>query len=284
MREKGILAVLWIGLVIFCCGCSGKAGENLKDYKVYRVEGEDPAELTRFFIDLAKEETGARLKNTADSQAAGINLLLSEASANEYGYTITEMTPRGFSICRQENQIFLLSPTEEGIRRACRYFLDSLVEEDGSLLLAQGEWYTDTGRDLREAVYIGDTAIGEYVIQYDDKDALSACEELQSYIYRTSGDMLAVEAVDEQKNNAIRLHMEKGGADENGIAINDGQVTITGTDADSLFHETYLFLNLYLGWMDAGEPDAHISSTSRTIYVPSDVADSLERGIYQRRV
>ena len=51
------------------------------------MEGEDPAGLTRFLIDLAKEEAGARLKNTADSQAAGINLLLSEASANEYGYT-----------------------------------------------------------------------------------------------------------------------------------------------------------------------------------------------------
>lgn len=273
MREKGILAVLWIGLVLFCCGCSGKSGENLKDYKVYRVEGEDPAELTQFLIGLAKEETGVRLKNTADSQAAGINLLLSEASANEYGYTITEMTPIGFSIRRQENQIFLLSPTEEGIRRACRYFLDSLVEDDGSLLLAQGEWYTDTGRDLREAVYIGDTAIGEYIIQYESKDALSACEELQAYIYRTSGDLLPVEAVDEQKNTTIRLRLEKDGPDENGIAIKDGQVVITGTDADSLFHETYLFLNLYLGWMDAGEPDAHISSTSRSIIVPSDVAD-----------
>ena len=76
LMKKGILAVVWICLVIFCCGCGGKAGENLKDYKIYRVEGEDPAGLTRFLIDLAKEEAGARLKNTADSQAAGINLLL----------------------------------------------------------------------------------------------------------------------------------------------------------------------------------------------------------------
>ena len=270
LMKKGILAVVWICLVIFCCGCGGKAGENLKDYKIYRVEGEDPAGLTRFLIDLAKEEAGARLKNTADSQAAGINLLLSEASANEYGYTITGMMPKGFAVCRQENRILLLSPTEEGIRRACRYFLGSLVAEDGSLLLGPGERYTDTGRELREAVYIGDTAIGEYVIEYGGKEALPVCEELQSYIWRTSGELLSVEAAGEQKNAAIRLEVDGDGG--KGIVIEDGQVTITGTDVSGLFREMYLFLNLYLGWMDAGKPDAHISSVSRKIYVPSNVA------------
>lgn len=270
-RAFTVLAALAAGLML--CGCGSENGDRLGDYKIYRVEGEDPASLTQFLMDLAKAETGVSLKNSAEDQGNRICLLMSDTSAAEYGFTLAQMQPGAFTILRRDGQLFLLSPTEEGLRRACGYLFGRLVAQDGSLLLAEGESYADTGRSLKEAIYVGDVPIQEYKILYEDKSAAAACQELQFYIRQTCGSTLPIEKAKEQDGLAIRLLLEELSEGEGRISIEDGQIRIAAGDAEGLYQEMCLFVNTYLGWMEAGQEDECISSVSRTVHVPWDVTE-----------
>ena len=68
MRIERILIVLAVfaAVLTFCGGCGKGGGDELKNYKIYRVEGDDSASLTQFLMDLAEEKAGVSLKNSAD--------------------------------------------------------------------------------------------------------------------------------------------------------------------------------------------------------------------------
>ena len=268
--KKIHMSVIFLaGFMLFCGGCGSSRGDNLKDYKIYRIEGEDAAELLGFFVELSEQTRDIRLKNTQEDQGYRINLLTVEQSANEYGYTLAEIAPDAFTILRKEDQLFILSSNEKGIRLGCSYLLHELTAEDGTLLLPQEGVYTDVGRNRKESVYIGNTPIDQYTIYYDDKKALPVCEELQYYIHQTGGDMLSVSPWKDQEDFGIRLCLDDG-LEESNFSIEGGQVVISGTDVDSLYQEMYRFVNTYLGWMKAGQEGARISSVSQNIHVPED--------------
>ncbi|RKJ21345.1 hypothetical protein D7X48_05155 [bacterium D16-50] len=276
MRIERIFIVLAVfaAVLTFCGGCGKGGGDELKNYKIYRVEGDDSASLTQFLMDLAEEKAGVSLKNSADDQGSRICLLMSESSANEYGLTLEQLQPKAFVILRREGQLFLLSPTEEGLRRACEYLFYRLVAEEGTLLLKDGERYADTGNRLKEAVYVGERLIDEYVISYEDKEAIPACEELQFYIHETCGRKLPIEKEKEPEGLAIRLLLDEDLAKGEGrTSIQDGRISISGSDAAGLYEEMCLFVNTYLGWMEAGQESARISSVSGTVHVPWDVEE-----------
>jgi len=109
--------------MLFCGGCGSSRGDNLKDYKIYRIEGEGAAELLGFFVELSEQTRDIRLKNTQEDQGYRINLLTVEQSANEYVYTLAEIAPDAFTILRKEDQLFILSSHEKGIRLGCSYLL-----------------------------------------------------------------------------------------------------------------------------------------------------------------
>lgn len=272
-QMKQLCTILFLCALLFCCGgCGSDGGARIKSYRIYRVEGTDPLEMTQFLTDMARQQAGARLKNTADEGADWISLLSEEGSANEYGYTVEGMEPKGFTIARDGNHLFLLARTDEGLKRACRYLFDSLVDGQGRLLLADGQVYADTGRDMKDAIYIGDAPIGEYTILYGDKGAKAACEELRDYIYRTDGELLAVADSKSREGAGILLSVDGAlPAGTGRTVIENGEVSIAGADPDALKREMYLFVNTWLGWMDAGEPEAHISSVGKTVYVPDEV-------------
>lgn len=282
MKGSGMVFLLCV-LTIVCCSCGRQTGAKLSDYRIYRVEGSDGLEMTGFLTDLAKQEAGIRLKNTADAETCWMSLLSAEGSANEYGYTVEGMEPGGFTIVREGNHLFLLARTDAGLKRACRYLFGSLVDGGGELLLADGQVYADTGRDLKEAVYIGNVSIGEYRILYGDKGAEPVCEELRDYIYRTSGDLLTVADLGSGEGARITLALDRGLPEGTGrTVIENGEVSIAGWDEDALRQEMYLFVNSYLGWMYAGEERERISSAARTVFVPDEVRTATEPWIEER--
>lgn len=282
-KGRGIVLILTGVLSLLCCaGCGRQEGERLRDYGIYRVEGEDSVGLTQFVTDLAKEKADTRLKNVAGDRENWLSLLSHEGSANEYGYTVEQMDDNGFTIVRSEGHLFFLARTDAAMERACRYFFSNLVEEDGSLLFPEGSVYADNGLDVREGVFVGDVPIAEYAILYDDKEAVEVCEKLQDFIYRTTGQaFLPVKSAGEQEGKGILLSIGRE-AQKGSIAIDDGDIVIAGTDLEDLWHEMYLFVNLYLGWMNAGQEDAHISSASRTIHIPSDVRQTEDAWMEER--
>ncbi len=270
---KRLFTVLFLCALLVCCGgCGNDAGTRMKSYRIYRVEGSDSSEMNQFLIDTARQQAGIRLKNSADEGADWISLLSEEESANEYGYTVEGMGPKGFTITRDGNHLFLLARTDEGLKRACRYLFGGLVDGRGRLLLADGEVYADTGRGMKDAIYIGDAPIGEYTILYGDKSAKAVCEELRDYIYRTDGELLTVADSKSREGAGILLSIDRELPEGSGrTVIEDGEVSIAGADPDALKREMHLFVDTWLGWMDAGEPDEHISSVGKTVYVPDEV-------------
>lgn len=170
-KRRGTLLLL-TGLVsLFCwAGCGRQEGERLKDYGIYRVEGEDSMVLTQFVMDLAQEKTDIKLKNVPGDQENWISLISHEESANEYGYTVERMDDNAFTIVRNEGHLFFLARTDQGMERACRYFFGNLVERNGDLLFPEGSVYADTGAGVKEGVWIGDVPIEEYAILCGGKE------------------------------------------------------------------------------------------------------------------
>lgn len=240
MKRWCMILFMWI-LLLCCSGCGSETGERLKNFKIYRVEGSDALELTQFLMGLARQEANIRLKNTANEEENCISLLSEEGSANEYGYTVEGMGPRAFTIVRDGNYLFLLGRTDEGLKRACRYLFSNLVDEQGRLLLAEGEVYADTGKKMKDAIYIGNRPIGEYKILYGDKRAESVCRELQDFIYRTDGELVQVADLKNREGAGITLTIDSGMARGMGrTVIEKGEVLITGADMDALQKEMCL--------------------------------------------
>lgn len=282
IKPLGMLLLMWI-LILSCGGCGSESETKIGNYKIYRVEGDDALGLTEFLMDLAKQEAGVQLKNTADEEKNWISLLTWESSANTYGYTVEGMEPNAFTIVRDQNHLFILSQTENGLKRGCRYLFSNLVDEQGTLLLSDKEIYGDTGRDLKEAIYIGEKPIGEYEIAYQDKTVVPVCEELRDFIYQTDGELLPVVEGQSKEGARILLSLDSGLAEGNGrTVIENGEISICGADVDALRQEMYLFVNTYLGWMKAGQADARISSVAKTIYVPDEVREAAEPWMEER--
>ena len=131
------------------------------------------------------------------------------------------------------------------------------------------------GSHKKDAVYVGDVSIGDYTITYTRRKAMDACEELQYYIQQTSNDFLEILPARKAEGHTISLDIEKELVGDNPqITIKEGQISITATDAESLQKGVYLFVNTYLGWMEAGEAKAHISNTASKINIPVNVTST----------
>lgn len=145
----------------------------------------------------------------------------------------------------------------------------------GMLLLFGGcgkEEEIPVAKNGKEAVYIGEIDINDYVIVAGKSASRKAGDELRSYIQRTGGDVLRVVSKPGNAQHTITLEIDRKLDVENRISIQDGEVTISAADKESLYDGVYLFLDTYLGWCKAGTEEAHISNVNSVIHVPANVA------------
>lgn len=192
-------------------------------------------------------------------------------TALSLGYRWETMNPDAFVITRQGGVVYLLAVTDEARARAEAYLDHNLKGDWNRVLLEEGESYIEKGTDIKTEIAIGEVPIGNYKITYTSGKAKDACEELQYYIRQTSNDVLDIEA--DNQSHAISLSVDESlEVGEKKIAIEDGQVRIAARDEDTLQKAVYLFVNQYLGWMNAGEEDERISSMSSRINIPVNVA------------
>lgn len=137
-------------------------------------------------------------------------------------------------------------------------------------------------KNRKEAVYVGDISIGEYVIVGHSEAEREAGEELQAYILRTCGAELPIVSENKNLEHTITLTVDRKQETERKIKIADGNVTISVNSRDKINSGVYLFVNTYLGWIKAGTEDAHISNTNSVLHVPENVADNSEPWIEER--
>ncbi|MCM1056569.1 MAG: hypothetical protein NC517_03045 [Firmicutes bacterium] len=133
---------------------------------------------------------------------------------------------------------------------------------------------TTVEKNAKEAVYIGENTICDYVIVGKNSDAREAGEELQDYIQRTGGGRLSVASKPGKAEHTITLEIDRRLDAEKKITIRAGEVTISAVNKDSLYRAVYLFIDTYLGWIKAGTDEAHISNTSSVIHIPADIVET----------
>ena len=137
----------------------------------------------------------------------------------------------------------------------------------------EGEAEIPAEKNAKEAVYIGENNINEYVIVGKTSAAREAGNELQRYIQRTCGDVLSVVSKQGKAQHTITLKIDRKLDTEKRIAIQDGEVTISAVNKEALCDGVYLFIDTYLGWIKAGTDAAHISNTNSVIHVPANVTE-----------
>lgn len=147
----------------------------------------------------------------------------------------------------------------------------------GMLLLfagcGKGEAGTTVEKNAKEAVYIGEINISEYVIVGKNSAARKAGSELQSYVQKTGGGVLQVVSKRGKAQHTITLEINRKLGTEKRITIRDGEVTISAVNKEALYDGVYLFIDTYLGWIKAGTEEAHISNANSVIHVPANVME-----------
>ncbi|MGN1147853.1 MAG: hypothetical protein ACI4TB_05485 [Lachnospiraceae bacterium] len=277
-RTLYLISIIWIlFLSTVFTGCTnsskGDKASNLRQYNILELsETADTSASAKLLTQLADNRLSINLKTTPKESAKQIILLDDEATANTYGQSLSGLPSCGFQIINHEGTLLLLSPTEAGLKRACSFLIWRFVEEDGSLSLSEGEFYADMGKNIKDAIYIGETPLSDYSIVYTDKKALlPVAQEFAFYIQQTSMDILPVISSSDAEDAAhtICISLDSSlSAGEYRIAIQEGAVSIIGSDASAARDCMYLFLDTYMGWIKTGTEEAHISSTANVLHIP----------------
>uniref|UniRef100_UPI004056C0E3 hypothetical protein n=1 Tax=Acetatifactor sp. TaxID=1872090 RepID=UPI004056C0E3 len=275
------LLLLMLGLT----GCSGDTEQqSIKEYKIQEMDGLASTESIDFLKSAVSRMADIKLESTNEVYEKSLYLVTDATYAEKLGYSLTEMNEEAFVITNCEDSIYLLAPTEEGLNRASAYFAQNYLEEDGQLTLDVGENYVENGKLIKEAVYVGTVPVEEYAIIYSSDEVLPVCQELQYYIQQTDGTCLTFvkESAEEPvEGKGIRFLLTEDPTVEGSTDITFGEITFRAGSVEALCEEMYLFVNTYLGWMNAGEEDAHISNTASVMRIPDHV-DVREAWIEER--
>ena len=195
-------------------------------------------------------------------------------TALSLGYRWETMNKDAFVITRQGGVVYLLAVTDEAMERAEEYLDHNLRGDWKRVILAEGESYMDKGTHIKTGITIGDASISDYTIVYASPKAKDACEELQYYIRQTSNDVLEIASGKETDDRTIFLAVDESlESGKKKITIEEGQVQIAARDKETLQEAVYLFVNQYLGWMNAGDEGERISGVSSVIKIPDNVAE-----------
>lgn len=258
-------------LGIMLTGCGGQE-KRIKDYKISELSVQENMEIKDFLITEVKDLFGISLGSTDDAtRGYQIYLITDEEYAESLGYKISGMKDE-FLIGNIGESIYIFAADNDGIKRAVSYFAHKLVAEDGSILLENGERYISTGVGLKEGIQIGGVPMEDYVISYAGEEAADACRMLRYYIQQTDGSYPDIVDADATGENCISLSIDEAiGTGQKQISIAGGQISLMAGDTLALEECVHLFVNTYLGWMNAGEEGERISSGSTVINIPEDV-------------
>lgn len=273
-----------VGMLFIVTGC-GKQEEvpadipvtvpdesfKLQNCKVLDAGDTTTAENVAFLISEASAEHGMEMEKGNEIGARTICLITENESAQKLGYSFAEWNENGFVVLNEENIVYILSPTDSGIKRATTYFLKEMIASDGSILLEDGEKYVDLGKRIKGEIFIGETSIEQYQIVYNNEEALPACRELRYHIQQTCNDVLNVAPAEGATGPVLKVFLDESLSIQKNISIEDGQVCISAKDLNALSDAVYLFTDTYLGWIKAGGDEATISSKTTDIHVPANM-------------
>lgn len=280
MKKTGIW-VFGILVLLLSAGCGKNNGTKIWDYAPVEEDAQEEG-TGEIFAQAVEEYFGKKTETVQNGEAAhGLHIVCDEAAAENLGCHLREWDSNAFALLEKEEDLYLISPTQKGAERAVAYFIRSYVRNDGTVVFPQGGYYMDPGTRVKDEVYVGEVPMGEYTIVCSDASLEPVCRELQYYISQTGGGLLPVQK--EASGPAVFLAVdEELEAGKYKIVVEDGTITLTASDADTLYNTVYLFLDTYLGWIKTGTDEAHISNGASVIRVPACVSTAPEPWIEER--
>lgn len=248
--------------------------ELLQNYRIsYTDSTTESAELLK---QLGNDRLQLNMRHASESSHLFLRLAGSCADAEELGFPLQGINNTGFRIIHHGNTVYLLSPSSEGLQRACYYLVFRLTDENGKLLLALDENYTDIGFSVKEDILIGNNSLNNYSLICDEALPSSLNQDLAYYINQACG---ALPGSPEEHSSAPSIQLLKDESLPAGscrITCTDGNISIAGADEKSLSQGICQFANTYLGWMYAGTDREVLSGDSSPLHIPSEIrpADS----------
>ncbi|MCX4305972.1 MAG: hypothetical protein OSJ69_09235 [Acetatifactor sp.] len=243
--------------------------ELLQNYRIsYTDSTTESAELLK---QLCNDRLQLDMRHASESSHLFLRLAGSSEEAENLGFPLQGIGNTGFRITHYGNTVYLLSPSTEGLQRACYYLVFRLADENGRLLLALDENYTDIGFSVKEDILIGNNSLNDYSLICDEALPSSLNQDLAYYINQACG-ALPGSSEDQNGSSYIRLLTDETlPADSCRITASDGNISISGADEKSLSRGICQFANTYLGWMYAGTDREALSGDSSPLHIPSEI-------------
>ncbi len=276
---------LWVLMAVLCIlgltGCD-KGEQQIDLYTINEAQVQEYQGTKDFLIAAVEERCDVTLKTTSDvTRGHQIYLIQDTAYAETIGYKLSALD-HDFVIKNIQCSIYILASSDGAMNRATSYFVRNLIDESGNVTLQNGETCVGNSTLLKKEVLIGETPVEEYTITYSADEELEACREMRYYIQQTGGACLDIRPASKADGNVIALGVDENlAAGEKKISVTDSQVSIAAADVSTLEDAVHLFVNTYLGWMYAGQPEQRISSVDSTICVP-DTVEQQEAWIEER--
>lgn len=203
-----------------------------------------------------------------------------ESLAAQRGVDIQAIGEEGYLILKDEIGIYIYAKNERGQNRAYNRLLD-FINEDGTILEMESRYIT-TDMDYPKEVFVGETAIDEYVIVLPKKTSEvkeAAAGKLQEYISEVSGKILPIIKRGEWKQTQKAIVFADCEQEEllnttlpYDFEAENGTITIRCATEEVYEKGVNVFANTYLGFAYAGSDGEHISTLSQILRLPSDTA------------
>lgn len=274
--------VCFLFLVLFALRIRRKINdiELFESYRLTFTEADKAsADLLK---ELCRDKLHVTLYGSTDYSHLFLHLIGDETEAENCGFSLQEVTDKGFLIERRGNTLYLMSKTPAGLNRACYYLVYNLVDENGRLRLALGKRYADNGRNVCDDMFVGDISLDDYTVAPPSNVSVSAAHDLIYYMNQTCG---ALPDIAEAASDSPSIRLSIDGTLPAGsykIEGSGGNITIVGADSDSLLDGIHQFANTYLGWMYAGTEKEARLSCSVPHHIPSDIQAVADPWIEER--
>lgn len=236
--------------------------ERLASYRL--VTGIADSGSERLVKKLIKDLFNQKVKNSSSRSHLFLHLINDSQTALEYGYQTDSLNNR-FIIARSGNGLFVIGNDDASVNRALYYLVFKLTDENGRLLLKQGERFVEESHKYVNVQSSTGIPLSDYGIEYP-KNCEKYADMLNYYISQACNMSLLTTTKDFSRS--IDLNIQPSLYNDCQVEIlSDVCIRISANSAVNLVKGLEQFANEYLGYMFAGTEREKISAVTPNIII-----------------
>lgn len=284
----GVLVVI-LGLITF-----HQVNQNSeKEYQIVYEQGAVEEQTVQEAQCMWRDVTGKEIYSAplgSKTKKKAISLLVTPSENEPYLYS--EIGQGGYKLELSTDGVVIHALNQEGFVRG----VDKLIQmqnaeaNDWDIAGEDKTVFSITGKRIPADILVGDASLKDYVIVEPKRAELKpVIHELQHEVAMLTGHYpeMVKEAQDGQHYIEISVSDEKTETEieqttfEN-YRIVDGNIHISGMDAEACRENLHVFANTYMGLAFAGTEREHILAKQDAVYIPANFEQQPEPWIAQR--